>query len=345
MTKQEIYMSRCIQLAKLAAGNVAPNPVVGAILVYDNKIIGEGYHKTYGEAHAEVNCINNVTEENIQYISKATLYVSLEPCAHFGKTPPCTNLIMKNNIPKVVIGCRDIYKDVNGKGIQQLQEAGINVITGILEKECIELNKRFFTFHQKQRPYIILKWAQSLNAKIGSSAKRILISNEYTNRIVHKWRGEEAAIMIGTNTALIDDPSLNVRLWKGKNPVRIIIDINLHLPSHLKMFNEEVRTIIFNGIKHEETKNLIYYKLNTDDVLNEIMQVLYTMDIQSVIIEGGTKLLQSFIDSELWDEARVITNGQMMISDGINAPVLNKCVIQKKEVILSDTINYFKPSI
>ncbi|MEO6328830.1 MAG: bifunctional diaminohydroxyphosphoribosylaminopyrimidine deaminase/5-amino-6-(5-phosphoribosylamino)uracil reductase RibD [Ginsengibacter sp.] len=344
MSNDEKYMYRCLQLAELASGNVAPNPMVGAVLVYDDIVIGEGFHKKYGDAHAEVNCINSVSQQNNDLIKKATLYVSLEPCAHYGKTPPCADLIIKKDIPKVVIGCGDIYSKVDGKGIQKLQSAGVNVVTGILEKECIDLNKRFFTFHQKQRPYIILKWAQSANGKIGNLKEPILISNEYTNRLVHKWRSEEAAIMVGTNTALYDDPSLTTRLWKGKKPLRIILDMNLRLPAHLKIFNKEISTIIFNKTRHGKEGNLFYYKLDSENILDEIMQALYKMNIQSIIIEGGAKLLQSFIDKGLWDEARNIRNGQMIINEGVNAPQLSQYALQKKETYLSDIIYYFKSS-
>ncbi len=212
--------------------------MVGAVLVYDNKIIGEGYHQKYGKAHAEVNCINSVRQEDKFLVEKSTLYVSLEPCSHYGKTPPCVDLIIKNKIKKVVIGCIDVYKEVAGKGIQKLQDAGVEVVTGVLEKECIDLNKRFFTFQQKFRPYIILKWAQSFNGKIAAKTssstteeainKRTFISNDYSNRLVHKWRSEEAAILVGTNTVLQDDPLLTTRLWTGKNAIRIIIDKELN---------------------------------------------------------------------------------------------------------------------
>ena len=245
----EQYMGRCIQLAKLGLGNVAPNPMVGAVLVYGNKIIGEGYHQKYGEAHAEVNCINSVSEKNKSLIEKSTIYVSLEPCSHYGKTPPCADLIIQNKIRKVVIGIKDIYKEVDGAGIQKLQNADLEVITGVLENECHDLNKRFFTFHQKKRPYIILKWTQSANGNIGLNGERILISNDYSNRLVHKWRSEEASILVGTNTALIDNPSLTARLWEGNNPVRIVIDKELKLPADLKIFNNKATTFIFNSSK------------------------------------------------------------------------------------------------
>ncbi len=338
-------MQRCIELAKLAQGNTAPNPMVGAILVYNERIIGESYHKKYGEAHAEVNCINSVKEVDKYLINKSTLYISLEPCSHFGKTPPCTDLIIKSNIQKVVIGCKDYYKEIDGKGIEKLQNAGIEVITGILEKECLDLNKRFFAFHQRQRPYIILKWAESANSKIGTAAERVLISNEYTNRLVHKWRCEEASILIGTNTALHDDPSLTTRLWPGNNPVRLIVDMNLRLPSHLKIFNKETNTIIFNKQKHEEDGNLIYYKIPEDNFITQILSSLCKLHMQSVLIEGGAKLLQAFIDEGLWDEARVIRNENLIINNGINAPGLKNAILQKQEKHFTDTINYFLPSV
>ena len=331
MTRDEQYMSRCLQLAKLGAGYVAPNPLVGAVLVYEDKIIGEGYHQKYGEEHAEVSCIKNVREENKFLIEKSTLYVSLEPCSHYGKTPPCTDLIIKNKIKKVIIGCKDIYKEVAGTGIQKLTNAGVEVITGILENECIQLNKRFFTFHQKFRPYIILKWAQTANGKIGSAEKRILISNEYSNRLVHKWRSEEAAILVGTNTALQDDPLLTTRLWQGKNAVRIVIDKELKLPLPLNIFNIDANTFIYNLAKNSTEENLVYIKLENESFIDQMLQSLFEMNIQSVMIEGGTKTLQSFIDEGLWDEARVITNEELIIENGIAAPEMKDFILENQE--------------
>src|SRR6185437_14369043 len=313
-------MSRCIQLAGMGAGNVAPNPMVGAVLVYEDRIIGEGYHKKYGEAHAEVNCINSVEEKDKSLIEKSTLYVSLEPCSHYGKTPPCADLIIKNKIKKVIIGCKDIYKEVAGSGIQKLRNAGLEIAVGILEKECTQLNKRFFTFHQQFRPYIILKWAQSANGKIGSVEKRILISNDYSNRMAHRWRSEEAAILVGTRTALHDDPLLTTRLWNGKDPVRIAIDKNLILPQTLKLFNADSKTIIYNLRQASTAENLIYIKLEKENFIDQILQSLFEMNIQSVMIEGGSNTLQSFIDAGLWDEARIITNKELIIENGIAAP-------------------------
>jgi diaminohydroxyphosphoribosylaminopyrimidine deaminase/5-amino-6-(5-phosphoribosylamino)uracil reductase len=344
MATPEIYMQRCLQLAELGAGNVAPNPMVGAVMVYNNRIIGEGYHMEYGEAHAEVNCINSVHHSENNLIEKSILYISLEPCSHYGKTPPCVDLIILNKIPEVVIGCVDVYKEVHGKGIELLQNAGVKVSVGVLEKECVELNRRFFTFHQKQRPYIILKWAQSANGKIGTNNKRVLISNEYTNRLVHKWRSEEAAILIGTNTALIDDPSLTTRLWKGNNPVRLVIDMDLRLPFHLKIFNKEIKTIIFNQHKNEEDGNLLFYQIERENFMQSFMNSLYQLKIQSILVEGGAKLLQFFIDTGLWDEAIVIKNEELIIKNGIDAPELNNFIFSSQQKYFTDTITFFQRS-
>lgn len=338
-------MHRCLQLAKLGAGNVAPNPMVGAVLVYENDIIGEGYHQQYGQAHAEVNCINNVSEANRSLIEKSTLYVSLEPCAHYGKTPPCADLIIKHKIPNVVVACRDSYEEVDGKGIQKLQQAGVNVTMGILEKEALELNKRFFTFHTKQRPYIILKWAQSRDAKIANEdLSAVNISNDITNRLVHKWRSEEAAILVGTNTALYDNPSLTTRLWKGNNPVRLVIDLQLKLPLSLHLFDGTVKTIVFNQVKQEEENGVTFYKLPSgEDIITGLLNALYQLKIQSVLIEGGARLLQSFIDQHYWDEARVITNKQLMIENGINAPELKNSSLDSINKTTGDQVTFYRP--
>jgi diaminohydroxyphosphoribosylaminopyrimidine deaminase / 5-amino-6-(5-phosphoribosylamino)uracil reductase len=343
LTVEEKYMHRCLQLARLGAGTVAPNPMVGAVLVHEGVIIGEGHTQPYGQVHAEVMCISNVSAANKAFINSSTLYVSLEPCAHFGKTPPCADLIIENKIPHVIIACRDIYKEVNGKGIEKLKAAGINVTVGVLEKEAVELNKRFFTFHHQQRPYIILKWAQSSNKKIaGADDKRFFISNEFTNRLVHQWRSEEAAIMVGTNTALKDNPALTTRLCPGNNPLRLVIDMELKLPATLQLFDGAVKTIVFNGLKQLEKEKISFYKINKDEnIIPQILNVLHRLKIQSVIIEGGAKLLQSFIDDNLWDEARVITNTAMQIPDGVAAPVLKNKKFTAEEMILTDTIEYF----
>lgn len=338
----EAYMQRCLLLARQGAGNVAPNPMVGAVLVYNDRIIGEGYHQQYGHAHAEVNCVNSVREQDKHLIPLATMYVSLEPCAHYGKTPPCADLIIKMKIRLVVIACEDPFKEVAGKGIQKLKDAGIEVITGILEKAGLELNKRFFTFHQKQRPFIILKWAQTGDHKIAhSKGARLLISNEETNRLVHRWRSEEAAILVGTNTALLDNPSLTTRLWPGNNPVRLVIDRDLKLPPTLHLFDGTVRTIVFNAVKHEE-EDFFYYGLNNlENFIPEMLDALYRMNIQSVLAEGGASLLQAFIESGHWDEARIITNQELHIGTGIQAPQLMNQQEVYSETILADTIQYY----
>ena len=342
-------MHRCLQLAKLGAGHVAPNPMVGAVLVHKHRIIGEGYHEVYGQAHAEVNCINSVIEADKKLISESTLYVSLEPCAHHGKTPPCADLIIKHNIQHVVVACRDSYKEVDGKGIQKLQQAGIHVMVGIGEKEAQELNNRFFTFHTKLRPYIILKWAQSNNANIANEDfSAVKISHDITNRLVHKWRSEDAAILVGTNTALHDNPSLTNRLWHGKNPVRLVIDRELKLPPSLHLFDGTVKTIIFNELKNEAQGNLIFHKLEAGkNLLPGLLTALHQLGIQSVFVEGGATLLQSFIDQNYWDEARIITNEALSINKGITAPQLQNNMLISTQKIATDTIiTYFnKPSI
>lgn len=342
MSNDELYMHHCIELAKLGAGYVAPNPMVGAVLAYEGRVIGAGYHQLYGQAHAEVNCLNSVKEPEKPFIASSTLYVSLEPCAHYGKTPPCSNLIIENKIPRVVVGCRDPFKEVNGKGIERLQNAGVEVVQNVLENECRILNKRFFTFHIQHRPFIVLKWAQTANGKIGYSAERLLISNEYTNRLAHKWRSEEMAILAGTNTVLADDPQLNNRLWSGKNPVRLVMDVNLRLPSYLKIFDQQQRTIIFNKIKHEQDGNIFYYQITDDvNIVHQIMNACYQLRIESVLVEGGARLLQSFIDDDAWDEARIITNEKLYADEGVTAPELRNKTLLKAEHIFNDRIDYF----
>lgn len=344
MKQHELYMHRCFELARLGAGHVAPNPMVGSVLVYGERIIGEGYHQKYGQAHAEVNCINSVKEEDKPFIDKSVIYVSLEPCAHFGKTPPCADFIIGHKIRTVVAGCRDPFEQVDGKGIEKLEKAGIKVITGVLENECKELNKRFFTFHISKRPCIILKWAQSKNQKIANADfSRVLISNAYCNRLVHKWRSEEAGIMIGTNTGLHDNPALNARNWTGPDPVRLAVDLNLRLPNDLQIFDKKQKTIIFNLIRHQEQENLLYYKLDEDmSFVRSLLKACYQLQIQSILIEGGTKLLQSFIEEKLWDEARVIENSQLIIDTGVNAPVLSNHHLIASENISTDVITFYK---
>lgn len=334
-------MHRCLQLARMGAGYVAPNPIVGAVLVYNDRIIGEGYHQQYGQAHAEVNCIRSVEEKDKQWISSSTLYVSLEPCAHYGKTPPCADLIITNHIPKVVIGCRDSYKEVAGKGVEKLTTAGIQVTVGVLQAEALKLNNAFFTFHQQQRPYIILKWAQSSDKKIGAAgSQRIFISNDIANRLVHQWRSETASILVGTNTALKDDPALTTRLVSGKNPVRLVIDRNLKLPQVLQLFDGTVKTMVFNGQKDATGEMISYFKTDTNNIA-PLLDILYRQNIQSVLVEGGAKLLQSFINAGLWDEARIITNQDLVIGEGVDAPVLPMLSANSSQMLANNRVDYF----
>lgn len=345
MQAHEPYMHRCIQLAKLAQGYVSPNPMVGAVLVHNQRIIGEGYHQVFGQAHAEVDCINSVQPQHRALIPHSTLYVSLEPCSHYGKTPPCTELIIAHKIQKVVIGCMDPFPQVKGKGIAALQLQGIEVTTNVLQQECMELNKRFITFQTQHRPYIVLKWAQSANGRMARADRaRFAISNQQSRRLVHKWRSQEASILVGTNTAFFDDPELTNRYWHGPQPLRLIVDMELRLPSTLKLFNRQVSTIIFNTLKHEEQEGLSYYQVTTDaSLVHQIVNALYQLKIQSVLVEGGAKLLQSFIDENMWDEARIITNEEMTIPDGIAAPALENIQKITTQRLLGDRLDVYKP--
>lgn len=319
MIPHETFMRRAVDLARLGAGNTWSNPMVGAVLVHNERVIGEGYHRKYGESHAEVNCLDNVAGDDLQLIPDSVLYVTLEPCSHFGKTPPCADLIVSKEIKKVVIGSRDPFPQVDGRGIKRLMAEGVDVQVGILEQQCLDLNKRFFAFHTKQRPYIILKWAQTGDHFIsGSVANRLMISNDYTNRLVHKWRSEEMAILVGTNTARSDNPSLTNRLWNGGSPLRIVIDNELTLPSSLNFFNGEVPTVVINKRKDEIVGNLRYVKSTG----NDIVDILYRLQLNSVIVEGGNRLLTHFIAAGKWDEARIITNTGLFVGNGTPAPVL-----------------------
>ncbi len=325
----EIFMQRCLDLAALGMGKVSPNPMVGCVIVYNNKIIGEGWHQLYGGAHAEVNAVNavlnNYGTEAESILKESIVYVSLEPCAHFGKTPPCADLLVKYNVKQVVIGSKDPFPAVAGKGIEKLQNAGISVLTGVLEKECYELNRRFFTRVKQQRPYVILKWAETKNgyfAPLNSVQK--WITGETSKTLVHKWRSEEDAILIGKNTALADDPQLTVRNWKGRNPKRILIDRNLEVPLSAHIFDDEAPTIVLNAQKTDVSNNITYIALEDMNYYlpQKILFQLHLLDVQSVIIEGGAIILSYFIEAGLWDEARVISSDTEW-EDGIKAPVIN----------------------
>ncbi len=322
-------MQRCFDLALLGLGNTAPNPLVGSVIVHQDKIIGEGYHEKYGEAHAEVNAINSVKHKSL--LTESTIYVNLEPCAHFGKTPPCSDLIIKHNIPKVVIGCIDTFDEVAGKGVEKLEAKGCKVEVGVLEDQAKELNKRFFTFHNKKRPYVILKWAQSSDGFIDidrSNGKKGIawISGPETKQVVHKWRHEEAGILVGKNTVLTDNPSLTVREIEGNSPIRFVLDTNNSIDlEKYQIGNQPPATFKLTGLDTSTAENILNF--------------LYNKSIQSVIIEGGASTLNTFIECGLWDEARVIT-GSKIFQTGIKAPLLriNPTKTQKSQ---TDTIIYY----
>jgi diaminohydroxyphosphoribosylaminopyrimidine deaminase/5-amino-6-(5-phosphoribosylamino)uracil reductase len=318
-------MQRCLELAVKGIGNVAPNPMVGCVIVCDGEIVAEGYHEQYGSGHAEPNAIKQVSDA---ILKKSTLYVTLEPCSHHGKTPPCADLIISKGIKKVVIGNLDSNPLVSGRGIQKLKEAGIGVEYRVLDKECKELNKRFFTFHEKKRPYIILKWAQTQDGFISriplpENKEDNWITGKESKDLVHQWRGDEQAILIGYNTALVDNPLLTTRLVEGKNPVRLIIDKNLDLPHNLNIFNNDSKTIVFNSIKSSDDDNIRYVRIDFQNMIQEILNECYVLNISSVIIEGGTKTINEFIQKNTWDEARLFVNLNKVFKQGIAAPVIS----------------------
>ena len=321
MTIDEKYIKRCIELASNGLVNAAPNPMVGAVIVYKDRIIGEGYHACCGQGHAEVNAIASVKERDL--LKKATIYVSLEPCSHYGKTPPCADLIIRTGIPRVVVGCVDPFSEVSGRGIQRLRDAGVDVKVGVLEKECQQLIRRFVTFNLKRRPYITLKWAESADGFIDitrEGGQAVVLSTPITSVYVHKQRAENKAILVGRRTALLDNPSLTTRHWYGNNPLRLVIDRELTLPSNLRLFDGQTPTIVFTGKEKEERPNLIYIKLDfKQDILPQIMHVLYERKIQSLMVEGGSHLLQSFIDSGLWDEIYV-EHAEKTLQKGVKSP-------------------------
>ncbi len=334
-------MQRCIDLAQKASGKTYPNPLVGCVIVHNDEIIGEGFHEKAGQPHAEINAINSV--ENPEILKESTIYVSLEPCAHFGKTPPCASKLVEVGFKKVVIGTLDTHDKVNGKGKQILENAGIEVISGVLEKECHELNKRFFTFHQKRRPFIILKWAQSSDGFLDKYFKPTQIGNPLTKQFVHQLRSQEHAILVGTNTALIDNPSLTTREIVGRNPVRILIDFDLKVPANFNIYNDEAETIVFNTVKETIEGRITFIKIEKENFLENLMQKLFDQQIQSVIIEGGSFTLQHFIDQHLWDETIIIKNENLELLNGTKAPQFNFEKFATKQ-FQDNTIEFYKNS-
>lgn len=343
----EKYISRCIQLAKSGLGSTFPNPMVGCVIVHNDSIIGEGFTSPYGGNHAEVNAINSVKDKAL--LSKSVLYVTLEPCSHYGKTPPCSDLIIKSKIPHVVIGTSDSNRKVAGRGIQKLKDAGCKVTLGLLQKECQEHHKRFLTFHQEKRPYIILKWAETLDGfiapgkeKRNEKAQPYWITNKYSRQMVHKWRSEEQAILVGTNTVLEDNPKLNVRSWKGKSPIRIILDKDLKVKGDYHIFDQRTKTIVItqqNSMKLR--KEGVDYEIIdfSKNVGQQVCEVLQKHNIISVLIEGGSQTIQTFIEANLWDEARVFM-GPITFGTGLKAPRLSSKAAHLKQ-IESDTLTIY----
>jgi diaminohydroxyphosphoribosylaminopyrimidine deaminase/5-amino-6-(5-phosphoribosylamino)uracil reductase len=341
VTTDEQFMLRAMELAQLGICAVSPNPRVGCVIVADGRIIGEGWHQKYGEAHAEVNAVRSVAHQSS--LKGSTVYVNLEPCSHFGKTPPCADLLIQRQVKRVVISNLDVNPLVAGRGIEKLRNVGIEVVTGVLEQQGEDLNRRFFTFIKKQRPYIILKWAQTADGFLArSNFDSKWISNQYSRQLVHKWRGEEDAVLVGTGTAAHDNPLLTVRDWSGRNPKRIVIDRFLRLPETLHLFDQSIDTICYNLVKQEEKSNLFYVKLNEMDFIKDLVNDLYERNIQSVIIEGGAQTLQLFIDGGWWDEARVFTSRQTF-TEGVKAP-LTEARIDKSEFVFDDQLLIYKPN-
>ena len=332
----EKFMLRAIELARLGMGTVSPNPMVGCVIVHNGVIIGEGYHSEFGKAHAEVNAVNRVKNKNL--LKESTLYVTLEPCSHHGKTPPCADLILLHRIPNVVVGTTDPFAEVAGRGIKRLREGGCLVIVGYLEEKCIELNRRFFTFHQKKRPFIILKWAQTADGFIDIDRSHehygqpTWITNDLSRIAVHKMRTDESAILVGTNTAKKDNPSLTVRDWSGKPPLRLVIDKDMKLPAGLSLFDGRVPTVVYTAHEVQDKSNLEFRKIDfNDEEVGQILSNLHERGILSLIVEGGQKLLNTFIASGIWDEARVFV-GRNIFHGGVKAPVFDGKLLKSEEL-------------
>ena len=341
MKTHEYFIQKCISLARKGALDVSPNPMVGCVIVNDGEIIGEGYHKEFGKNHAEVNAINSVKDKSA--LRNSILYVNLEPCCHHGKTPPCTDLIIKYNIQKVVIGCKDTFSKVSGKGIKKLKDNSVDVIYGVLEKDCIELNKRFFCYHIKKRPYIILKWAKSKDNFIApiNQEKPFWMTSEKSKKLVHSWRAEEDAILVGRKTVVADNPFLTVRTSKGKNPKRIIIDKELLLDIKSNVFDDQADTIVFNNIKSATIDKTTYLKADFNNLNEDILNQLYNRNILSLIVEGSAITINSFIATNLYDEIRVFT-ADKFLKNGVNSPELPDINLIETSIINNDKLEIYK---
>lgn len=332
------FMARAMELAGRGLGSVSPNPLVGCVIVHEDRIIGEGWHERYGEPHAEVNAIRSV--ENKDLLPASTLYVTLEPCTHFGKTPPCTDLILDHRIGRVVIANLDSNPNVSGHGVEKLRSVGVTVVTGLLDAECRYVNRRFFTFVEEKRPYIVLKWAETSDRFIAGEHTK-WISNEISRQLVHRWRSEEDAVLVGRETAIADNPRLNVRDWTGRDPVRVVLDRYLRLPPTLHLFDKSRKTICYNVLRNEELENITLVKVEEQDFVRAVTRDLYQRNIQSLIVEGGATTLALFIAAGLWDEARVIRS-RKLLGKGLAAPSLTANLVAE-EPVSGDTLLFFRP--
>ena len=341
MKTHEHFIEKCITLARKGILNVSPNPMVGCIIVYNDEIIGEGYHQEYGKSHAEVNAIETVKDKSL--LSKSTLYVNLEPCCHHGKTPPCTDLIIRHNFSKVVIGCIDPFSEVSGRGIKKLEDNSIKVVHGVLEEKCKDLNRRFFYFHKYKRPYIILKWAKSKDNYIApiNQEKPLWMTSKESKTLVHNWRAEEDAILVGRKTVTADNPSLTVRMCEGKNPMRLVIDKSLSLKNNYNIFDDHAVTLVFNNIKSDTVRNTIYVKIDFSNPIEEILNELYKRKILSLIVEGGAITINRFIDNNLYDEIRLFTT-EKVLENGILSPQIPYIKMTKTTIINKDKLEVYK---
>jgi diaminohydroxyphosphoribosylaminopyrimidine deaminase / 5-amino-6-(5-phosphoribosylamino)uracil reductase len=336
----ELFMKRVFELASIGRGDVSPNPMVGSVVVHAGKIIGEGWHKKYGGPHAEVNAIRSVDDKSV--LKESTVYVNLEPCSHFGKTPPCADMLIAHQVKKVVVANLDSNPLVAGQGMEKLRQAGIDVVVGILDKEGRDFNRRFFTYIEKQRPYIILKWAQTSDGFIArENYDSKWISNEYSRQLVHQWRAEEDAVLVGMKTALHDNPKLNVRDWSGRNPTRVVIDRFLSLPQTLNLFDGSQPTFCYNVIKDDVHANLCLKRIAQENFIENMLEDLRQEKIQSLIIEGGAQTLKLFIEAGLWDEARIFI-GKRSFGKGISAPKIAGSLASHR-ILDGDILNIYKP--
>lgn len=344
MSVDDRYMRRALELAALGRGHVSPNPMVGCVITHGSgsqeRILGEGWHKQYGDWHAEVNAVNAVQPENQHLLPEATVYVTLEPCSHWGKTPPCADLLIERRVKRVVCCNDDPNPLVSGQGFAKLRAAGIQVETGVLAEEGRLLNARFFTFFEQKRPYILLKWAETADGFIaGEGGKPVKISGDLAHRLVHRWRGEEDAILVGTNTARLDNPRLNTRLWAGKNPIRVVLDRNLVLSTDLHLFDGSQPTLVYHASQTDvppDSPNVSYVFAES---LNEVIRDLYQRKVQSVLVEGGAAVLTSFMEAGLWDEMRVFRN-PMVLGAGVKAPTV-RGVLRNREKIETDELTSY----